>query len=94
MHESVNGTSRYFRRATAWVAIGAWRTLTDLLPLSSPARKNISVRARPKSLLDSRHPGPHQGAFRDRHERRARDAVDVGGAFDESADADGEVVWS
>jgi hypothetical protein len=25
----------------------------------------------------SRHPGPHRGAFRDRHGRRARDAVDA-----------------
>ena len=35
------------------------------------------------------------GAYRDRHGRWARDAVDAGGAKDESADlADGEVVWS
>src|SRR5664279_3458418 len=32
-----------------------------------------------------RHPSPHKGAFRDRHERRARDAMDVGSPADESA---------
>jgi hypothetical protein len=30
-------------------------------------------------------PARHRGAFRDRHERRAGDAVDAGGAADESA---------
>jgi hypothetical protein len=35
-----------------------------------------------------------RGAARDRHGRWERDAVDAIGASDESADADGEVVWS
>jgi hypothetical protein len=49
----------------------------------------------PNHLHIPRHPGPHKGAFRDRHGRRAGDAVDAGGAKDEGADlADGEVVWS
>jgi hypothetical protein len=40
-------------------------------------------------------PAHTQGAFRDRHGRRAGDAMDAGGAADESAySADGEVVWS
>ena len=30
-------------------------------------------------------PAQHRGAFRDRHERKARDAMDAGGAADESA---------
>jgi hypothetical protein len=30
------------------------------------------------------HPVPNRGAFRDRHGRRARDAMDAGGALDES----------
>jgi hypothetical protein len=34
------------------------------------------------------------GAFRDRHGRCERDAMDAGGAQDGRADADGEVVWS
>ena len=39
----------------------------------------------PNHFYISRHPGPHKGAFRDRHERRAGDAVDAGSAADESA---------
>jgi hypothetical protein len=40
-------------------------------------------------------PAHTKGAFRDRHGRRAGDAMDAGGAADESAYlADGEVVWS
>ena len=45
--------------------------------LSSPSAKNISLLRRPKSLLELRHPVPHRGAFRDRHGRRERDAVDA-----------------
>jgi len=38
---------------------------------------------------------PARGAFRDRHERWARNAVDAGsGALTSGASADGEVVWS
>ena len=37
---------------------------------------------------------PHKGAFRDRHERRAGDAVDADALMTNGADADGEVVWS
>jgi hypothetical protein len=39
----------------------------------------------PKHLTVCNVP-PHRGAFRDRHERRARDAVDAGCATDEGAD--------
>jgi hypothetical protein len=40
-------------------------------------------------------PASLRGAFRDRHERRARDAVDAHSAQRRSAlAADGEVVWS
>src|ERR1700682_1853509 len=72
--------------------------ITDLL--SSPACKNILVFIRPKSLLELRHPVPHRGAFRDRHGRRVRDAVDAAASgapmacWTNDADADGEVVWS
>ena len=31
----------------------------------------------PNHFYIVRHPGPHRGAFRDRHERRARDAMDA-----------------
>jgi hypothetical protein len=36
----------------------------------------------------------HRGAFRDRHKRWARDAVDADALLTNGADADGEVVWS
>ena len=39
-------------------------------------------------------PPQTQGAFRDRHERRVRDAVDVDVPLTNGTDADGEVVWS
>jgi hypothetical protein len=45
--------------------------------LSSPFCKNISLCSSGKSSTNSRHPVPHRGAFRDRHGRRARDAVDA-----------------
>ena len=46
------------------------------------------------SSTSSAVPGPHKGAFRDRHERRAGDAMDADALLTNSADADGEVVWS
>jgi hypothetical protein len=51
--------------------------------LSSPLSKNIPLSPSGKSSLQARPVPPHRGAFRDRHGRRARDAVDAGGAFDE-----------
>jgi hypothetical protein len=38
-------------------------------------------------------PCPMRGAFRDRHGRWARDAVDADALLTNSADVDGEVVW-
>jgi hypothetical protein len=37
---------------------------------------------------------PTRGAFRDRHERWVRDAVDVLASITNGARTDGEVVWS
>ena len=48
----------------------------------------------PNQLYILRRPRPHKGAFRDRHERRAGDAVDADALLTNGADADGEVVWS
>jgi hypothetical protein len=53
--------------------------------VSSPISKNISFRRLVETALSIRHPALTRGAFRDRHGRWVRDAVDVGGAFDESA---------
>jgi hypothetical protein len=63
--------------------------------VQSPLAKIFLFPSDPNHLHIPRHPGPHKGAFRDRHERWAGDAMDAGGAADESANlADGEVVWS
>src|SRR6267142_5857615 len=45
--------------------------------VSSPLCKNISVFADPKSLLELLLSRPTRGAYRDRHGRRARDAMDA-----------------
>jgi hypothetical protein len=39
----------------------------------------------PNQIYIHRRPVPHRGAFRDRHGRRERDAMDADGAADESA---------
>jgi len=43
----------------------------------------ILLAARPKSVIYVGRPASSRGAFRDRHGRGRRDAVDAGGAFDE-----------
>src|ERR1700685_3055534 len=58
----------------------ALRTLRDqpellnllklMLPVQSPSAKIFRFTFDPNHLHISRHPGPHKGAFRDRHERR------------------------
>jgi hypothetical protein len=65
-----------------------------MLPVQSPLAKIFLFPSDANHLHIPRHPGPHKGAFRDRHERKARDAMDANGATDESTLADGEVVWS
>ena len=52
--------------------------------VQSPLAKIFRFPFDPNHFYLSRHPGPHKGAFRDRHERRAEDAMDAGGAADES----------
>jgi hypothetical protein len=68
--------------------------------LSSPAAKNIPLSFFPKSMPHTHIPRSKRGAFRDRHERWARDAVDASGlqrAIRErtnNTDADGQAAWS
>jgi hypothetical protein len=67
--------------------------------LSSPARKNIPLRDYPKSHLHFLRPGPRRGTYRDRHGRRAGDAMDAAAsgaiiARTNDAAADDEIVWS
>ena len=41
-----------------------------MLPVQSPSAKIFSFPSDPNHLHIARHPGPHKGAFRDRHGRR------------------------
>ena len=45
--------------------------------VSSPVSKNILLRGLVETAIDQAHPVPIRGAFRDRHGRWVRDAVDV-----------------
>jgi len=45
----------------------------------------ISLAARPKSVVYASRPATSRGAFRDRHGRRRRDAVDVAALLTNSA---------
>jgi hypothetical protein len=70
---------------------------TDLFGLSrvsSPYRKNISLRRLVETALLIPPSRLTRGAYRDRHGRWVRDAVDVMVPLTNGAKADGEVVWS
>jgi hypothetical protein len=78
-------------------SIGSKVAPTGKSPTQCPApfAKIFRFTFHPNHLHNPRHPGPHKGAFRDRHERWVRDAMDARSAKDESAHlADGEAVWS
>jgi hypothetical protein len=72
----------------------------SLTHLSSLFAKIFWFTSDPNHLFIFGHPGPHRGAFRDRHGRRAGDAMDASATQREyfartnDADANGEVVWS
>jgi len=53
------------------------------LPCPAPSSKIFSFAADPNQIYIACRPAPHRGAFRDRHGRRARYAVDAGGVADE-----------
>ena len=53
----------------------------------APFGKIFPFIADPNHFYIPRRPAPHRGAFRDRHGRRARDAMDAVGAADESTGA-------
>jgi hypothetical protein len=64
-------------------------------PVQPPSQKYFGSLLSQITSTSFAIPAHTQGAFRDRHGRRAGDAMDAGGAADESAYlADGEVVWS
>jgi hypothetical protein len=53
------------------------------LPCPVRVAKIYRFALHPNQIYIACHPAPHRGAFRDRHGRRARDAVDAGGVADE-----------
>jgi hypothetical protein len=68
---------------------------TDLPVVSSPPAKNNSFREQVETAIEglpSR--ASSRGAFRDRHGRWVRDAMDAGARLTGARFADGEVVWS
>jgi hypothetical protein len=71
------------------VARRGWAASTGKSPnrLSSPARKNIPVHFRPKSPLHPPYPALTRGGVSRSSRTLRRDAMDVNGATDESADS-------
>jgi hypothetical protein len=77
-----------------WLCKAKVRTLQKT-KFASPINADSTVQSSAKKYFtppvgqiistSPRHPASIRGAFRDRHERWVRDAVDAGGAFDESA---------
>ena len=55
-----------------------------MLPVQSPLQKYSRSHLTQITSMSPAIPAQHRGAFRDRHERRAGDAMDAGGAADES----------
>jgi len=67
--------------------------------LVNPLREKYSSSVFQKHVVISPHPASARGAYRDRHGRWKRDAVDVrmlkrGDAWTKAALADGKGVWS
>jgi len=74
-------SSGHFRNSVALTARRAnHRFACPALPI-----KIFRFTFHPNHFYIPRHPGPHKGAFRDRHGRWARDAMDARCAKDESA---------
>ena len=65
----------------------------SVICLSSPVRKNIPLRAGPKSTLYPLPSRPNEGRLAIVTDA-GRDAVDVAVSLTNDAKADGEVVWS
>jgi hypothetical protein len=60
----------------------------------APFEKIFCFSEHPNQLYSLAIPSHTKGAFRDRHERWVRDAVDADAPLTNGAEADGEVVWS
>ena len=61
---------------------------------SSPSGKNIPLHITSKSPAYGGYPVPHRRGVGHRHGRWVRDAMDADALLTNSAEADGEVVWS
>src|SRR4051794_21882091 len=70
------------------------RTISDLQNVSSPKIKNIPLFRSVKSGVFLLPSPAHQKGVRDRHERRAGDAMDAAVSRTNGAAAYGQVVWS
>jgi hypothetical protein len=68
--------------------------INPVIPVKAHLQKYSDFPKTQIRFISTAVPAQQRGAFRDRHERRARDAVDAGGARTEALLADGEVVWS
>ena len=99
LREAIHGTARQ-----AWIASSlsllamtnssaACPTGKSLVSLSSPSAKNIPLSTSGKSLALTRAVSCHRGALRNVINAE-RDAVDANALLTNSAEADGEVVWS
>ena len=80
-----------------WTSLdGQITSLFRKLPVlkSSPLRKNIHLPFFVNTCISLAIPLHSRGAFRDRHERWRRDAVDVSAQQTSAFDADGQAVWS
>ena len=79
----------HWRGPLSQSALRAQRDLLNriklMLPVQSPSQKYFRSRLTQITHISFAIPAHTQGAFRDRHERRAGDAMDAGGAADESA---------
>jgi len=70
------------------------QTIQPDLPCPASPAKIFLFSSNPNHRHISGRPASSWGAFRDRHERGRRDAVDADGALTNALEADGEAVWS
>ena len=68
-----------------WANLNLLKQFNLICPVQSYLKKFFRFAADPNQIYIPDRPTPHRGAFRDRHGRWVRDAVDASGAADESA---------
>jgi hypothetical protein len=75
--ETVAGLSAQQAAKTACAKTLFFTRWLNAMGLFKPRRENISLFQKIKSDVWSAHPAATRGAYRDRHGRRQRDAVDA-----------------